>query len=1526
MWNFKKAKNLARPTAVVFLAAMILALGAFFRSGVAADPAPATDPPNVLVPTRPVTEIRLSTKRNVAPGPHIRMYVNTRNLARIEVSVYRMDTAKWLRIREESDNNGEFKPMPEVLPGKPVRVFPVTVGDPKLKSSPQQPDIYRSKQFNLPVLPPGAYLLVASGGGEKAWSVVNITNLAVVLKRAPGTLLTWVTDHASGVPIAGATVTVWDRAAKKTVSEGRTDKDGIYRAGARPDGSQTVIVARNVPGRQSDLAGLPLPLSDPDNRLVSHLQTDRPVYRPGATVSYRAILRRTKGTGYIAEANASVTAEVRDSRDNVQQQTKETTSPLGTVAGSFSIPAQGALGPYSLVLTTGDGQRVYATFTVAEYRKPDFLATVTPEKKRYLSGETGKFALQTNYYFGAPLPGATVRYVIRRSASPYYGAFGGGDPAETAWFASGDGNLYARDTYAADDVVADNTITTDAEGRASISFPTRTDVGDSAYSISCTVTDGQRREVTASGSVPVYGATVRLGIRTKVYTAPLNGIVPVELRLADLDGRPVAGRVTLLTRQQIYDEKTQASSWRTLSQSAAVVPASGKATTNVPAAREGEVEIRATVTDSAKRKAVAVSSFYVTAPDTPTPKERPEPTVRLRLGASSYQPGDTVTVFLTANTPERSVLLTVEGNALFAYKVVPPGKTGFTWKVPATAGMAPNAHVSAAQWAAMNGDPANKTRAVRLLTATVPLPVPDRSRRLDLSVTPDRPDHRPGDRVIYTVRARDGKTGKPVGGAEVALAVIDEAIFAVRPDATPDIYGTFWGFRENHTHTAASAPEEVSGGAYQNAEPTGVAPVRQRFLDTAFWNARLVTGPDGTAVATVELPGNLTAWRATALGVTDSTAVGRALSRVNSSRPVMLRLATPRQFVQGDRLTLIGTVSNRTEQKRTFKVTLTATGVQPAPGENAMKSVTIPAKGEATVEWRVSADSIPVPDGRATLEGTLIAADLEPGETLTELSDRVRVSVPVRPRGVAATVRVGGAVSGDAETSLSLDLPAGRIEPATELRVTVRGGAGATARSDANRLYKNSDYGTLGAADLLLVAATPGAPPADPAAVRDALALLSRGQTPQGAWGWWDDAPADARITARVLRALSALKRSPQVLPASVPFPENLLKRGVSGGNSLYREIGLWEDRAYLAPALAALSAEAAPYLAEVADRNAGTLSPAATLVLAKGLLEAGNRDRARKLTRAILAQGVTGPETIYIPAGERPGQRAGVLETTARALETLVALGEDAPTQTKLARWLLLPSDGEGRPEATSSEEADIVRALLLYSRAQGNNTQDGSVMPSADSYTLTVNGVAVPWGKRAPGTENLAPLAASVPRDLLKDGANAIRLKRLESAMGEAFISAEALVYRTQEAETAAGMRVLRRFESQNEYGVWGEVLPDTRLRPGSPVRVTVVVWPNETADALKIIEPLPAGFEFVDSERGGNAREEVRDGALLHYLPVTSSEPVTFRYYLRSESEGTLMALPATGELIRRPAIRGGSAAQVLDVRDTPKEKTP
>ena len=52
---------------------------------------------------------------------------------------------------------------------------------------------------------------------------------------------------------------------------------------------------------------------------------------------------------------------------------------------------------------------------------------------------------------------------------------------------------------------------------------------------------------------------------------------PVDLRLADLDGRPASGKVTLITRQSVYDEKAQKNIWNELSRSTVSVPATGKA-------------------------------------------------------------------------------------------------------------------------------------------------------------------------------------------------------------------------------------------------------------------------------------------------------------------------------------------------------------------------------------------------------------------------------------------------------------------------------------------------------------------------------------------------------------------------------------------------------------------------------------------------------------------------------------------------------------------------------------------------------------------------------------------------------------------------------------------------------------------------------------------------------------------------------------------------------------------------------------
>lgn len=1397
------------------------------------------------------TEVSVWVAKDVAPGPKVRLTINTRNVPVVHMAAYRLDGV-WALLHRD-----RLTKRPDV-PGSAVRQWDVTVASRDERPNPAQRDLYHNRQVNLPPLPPGVYLILATGGGKEAWAITNVTEMAVIAKRSPKQALVWICDARTGKPIARAMTALYGRDGTR-LGSGVSRADGTCLFGAGPGDDQMVIVSHG-----GDMAGVQSGIEDPNGRLKAQFQTDRPIYRPGQTVYFKAILRRTQGRGYTPVADTDCALQVRDAKDSVLIAKTIRTNAIGTLSGEVDLPSEGTIGAYTLVINVGK-ESVYQTFTVAEYRKPEFKVDVKPEKTRYLAGEQITFNLQATYYFGAPVPQAEVKYQVRRGDTPY-GAFDGSE----GWYSSGDGNLYPRDTYSAQPFVAEGTVHTDNSGKVSIPVKTDPNAGDSSYSIQCTVQDTSRRQVEASGSVPVYASEIRLGIGTDVVFAPLGSNIPLRLSAVDLDGKPTSARVTLTIKHPAWFEKDGKYKYVEITRSRVDIPSSGRASVRLPAKAEGDLLITAETTDRTGRKAAAQFTVWVAGPEAKPEREVTEPYVEVRLDRRIYAPGDVVKAWVTTNTPDRPILLTAEGGGIFKYEVVTPHKIGFTWTVPANIEMTPNFYIATAQWAGRG-----------LVSGNTLVPLPDLTRRLNVRVEPEKPSYRPGDKATYHIRTTD-PSGKPVS-SEVALSVVDEAIYALRPDATPDPYLTFWGTRENHVLTQFSAPEELSGGAYQRVSQ--VAPVRERFLDTAYWDAHVTTGPDGTATVTMDVPGNLTTWRATARAITGDTRVGSTTSTMQATRPVTLRLATPRQMVQGDRLILVGTVNNRTDQPHRFEVMLGAESVRIM--DVTTKLVDVPAKGEGTVTWEILARDLPE-SGQASITGRTIATDATDANSI-DLSDALKVPVLVVPNGLQHRTILAGTLMN--QQTVPLTIPADHIEPASRATITIYAGLGQAARGLAQSVMLSFRYGSPGAADQLLAASAPGANP-DPKVVQEAIAFLSRYQHGDGGWGWWEEGPSDPTITAHVLTSLT------EAASAGITVPPNMIQSGIAGARSLYNQTNLWEYRAQLASAIVLTGHADGPKMLDEVRERGTNLSPYALLIEAQALHKLGRDNDAASTVSTVLRDAAIGPEMAYIPVGDHPGWSATTAETTAEALLVLVRLGHAPDLQAKFALWLAKPEDGAWR---STSEDALAAKALLEYAQAHPEPADLGDV-------TIAVNGTGIAHTPASGGV-----IQASVPRSLLRSGENTIGLSR--TGTGQVLYSMEVRVFRPAVEETSPGMRVMRRYEVQNEAGVWQEIAGP--IKPAQPVRVTILVWPDSRPDAIEVDDPIPAGFEYVDSDYTGTyARQEVRDGAVQHYF-AASGDPVWFRYYLRAETDGVVAVLPASAEVIRRPAVRANTAPSTFTI---------
>ena len=161
---------------------------------------------------------------------------------------------------------------------------------------------------------------------------------------------------------------------------------------------------------------------------------------------------------------------MRDPRDykTIWKQTVKL-SDMGTAEWNYVIPAEANLGFYYLSMQMGERYIEGTSFSVEDYKKPEYQVKVTAQTPRVLQGQPIKATIDARYYFGEPVANAKVKWVVHTST--YWPMGRDEDDEEAGADQEGDNpdadNAEGDDTYGGEQE-SENSGTLDADGKLQI--------------------------------------------------------------------------------------------------------------------------------------------------------------------------------------------------------------------------------------------------------------------------------------------------------------------------------------------------------------------------------------------------------------------------------------------------------------------------------------------------------------------------------------------------------------------------------------------------------------------------------------------------------------------------------------------------------------------------------------------------------------------------------------------------------------------------------------------------------------------------------------------------------------------------------------------------------------------------------------------------------------------------------------------------------------------------------------------------
>ncbi len=838
---------------------------------------------------------------------------------------------------------------------------------------------YQIRNITLDPLQDGVYLLQAVQGKTEGQCLMQVSSLSVQVKQSTEQLVVRVIDRELK-PVAGAAASYRDGRGHWIPLEQKTDAAGEI-AFANPEGvldGKLVVKVETADGRKAltDTDFLPTVASDDPVFMI----TDRPIFKPGETFFYKGIIRTFDQGELKVPAFKDNQAKIHLVRADGQPTDMDATVPLtpfGSFSGELNLDPLQPPGLYRLIAEI-EHKPYGGEFRVRDYVKPKFYLELIDRSPVIAPGEPFFVKFMARRY-GGGVP-AGVKYEVflyrKKFEAPQWVTEAGGGLAAGAdyWgeirstsalteprriFSSAESRLAGIDASSSNPW--DTAPRMDETGEQSFTFelpkmegakePGGPQAKDEEwiYTLMIRAMDPAGSTAVLTENIFVTGSEALPLLRFSTNTARVGekGLT-LQLRSTTPDGKPAPraggaidlfieksqdapeniGKFPFVTDERglyrlILPESTQAGRVRAV---AILETLDGKPMRH-PTASEPALMVVGRDDGTAVFEADGLQLY--TSKTVLNAGEKAEVLAILPAGWGNKESG-TIWETISGTRVHGTQSTAVQGRSRwFSVAAKPEYGTGFyhTVSIPVTGGRYDE-----------------KTLGFRI--------IPE-NKRLHIGVTPEQEETAPLKPFHIALEVKDA-SGAPAPDTELAVTIVDRAVYAVQPEIRPTIFDFFYPLPRQNVATFYS--DELQGYGYADilkkpnfklgALKSQSKIAKKSMRDTAGWFPHVVTDKEGRAAITVDLPANITEWLITAVAADKLGRVGEEKKQFRTRSDIAVEVLAPQFIRQGDTATFGVQSVNHLDRSlpATTKITVTGPGM-PKVGE-LEEAFTLDKKGE----------------------------------------------------------------------------------------------------------------------------------------------------------------------------------------------------------------------------------------------------------------------------------------------------------------------------------------------------------------------------------------------------------------------------------------------------------------------------------------------------------------------------------------------------------------------------------------------------